>query len=125
MPPKLTPNTVLDGGIRRQLASSLGSQQRMDELRNTLTEWQYQPGQNWFEDEDDDDEIQYDNSTFQSDTNEIKEMIRAMEFSVNEKFTDLDNKICNLTDRIGTIEEWQDKMSAELVERGELLLNYR
>ena len=74
VPPRLTPNTVLDGGIRRQLASSLGSQQRMDELRNTLTEWQYQPGevldegqtQNWFEDEDDDDEIQYDNSTFQS-----------------------------------------------------------
>ena len=32
----------------------------------------------------------------------------------NEKFTDLYNKICNLTDRIGTIEECKDKMTSEL-----------
>ena len=70
--------------------------------------------QNGFEDDDDDDEVQYDNSPFQSGTNEIKEMIKAMEFSVNKMFTDIHNQICDLTDCIGMIEEWQDKMTSEL-----------
>ena len=67
-----------------------------------------------FEDDDDDDEVQYDNSPFQSGTNEIKEMIKAMEFLVNKMFTDIHNQICDLTDFIGMIEEWEDKMTSEL-----------